>query len=222
MKKLLYILILFSSLLNAQDEYPLYEMNGLTLLGIDTLMNNGYWNYDYGNLLEKFDEGDSLSLKQRTVLYYGAALDPGYGPYKTMSLENDVHNLNNINQYKEAIELADTILKTRPTSMMALLEKSFALRKERDTTAANMSSFQMRQIKETVLSSGDGKTPATAYIVTSRKDIDVINAHNRYFVIKAKEKLIDKVYYSEYIINVKGKKQKLYYNIDLIWKYGLP
>ena len=106
--------------------------------------------------------------------------------------------------------------------MMALLEKSFALRKERDTTAANMSSFQMRQIKETVLSSGDGKTPATAYIVTSRKDIDVINAHNRYFVIKAKEKLIDKVYYSEYIINVKGKKQKLYYNIDLIWKYGLP
>ena len=88
---------------------------------IDTLMNGSIYHYNYATLLERFDEGDYLDEKQLTVLYYGAALDMGYGPYKTMALENEVHVLNNINQYKQAIQLSDTILKTRPTSMMALL-----------------------------------------------------------------------------------------------------
>jgi hypothetical protein len=222
MKAILLSFYLFFSLVSfGQDEYPTYKINGLTMYEIDTLMNGSIYHYNYATLLERFDEGDYLDGKQLTVLYYGAALDMGYGPYKTMALENEVHVLNNINQYKQAIELSDTILKTRPTSMMALLERSFAMRKERDTIGAKLASFQIRSIKNTVLGSGDGKTPQTAYIVTSRKDIDIINAHNRYFVIKTKERQIDKIYYSEYTINVKGGKRKVYYNVDLIWKYGL-
>lgn len=185
-------------------------------------MNNGSWEYDYGNILELFYEGERMTFNQVTVLYFGAVLDREYGPYKTMSMENEVHNLNNMNLYSEAISLSDTILKTRPTSLMALMERSFALRKERDSVKSVMASVQLRTLKEIILNSGDGLSPETAFIVTSRKDVDVINAHNRYFVMKAKEKLIDGVYYIEYTANVKGEKKKIYYNIDLVRRFGMP
>lgn len=221
MKYLAIIFLLLSIVIQAQEGYPSYKLNRLNLYRIDTMMN-GHYEYDYSHLLEMFYEGDRMSFDQVTVLYYGAALEVGYGPYKTMSMENEIHNLNNLNQYKEAIELGDTILKTRPTSLMTLLEQSFALRKERDTTNAKLKSTQLRTLKEIILQSGDGLSPKTAFIVTSRKDIDVINAHNRYFVIKAKDKIIDNVHYLEYLINHKGEKKKIYYNIDLVMRYGQP
>lgn len=222
MKYLIILLLALTLSANSQDGYPSYKINGLSLYEIDTLMNSGTWEYDYANILEKFYEGERMTFNQVTVLYYGAVLDKGYGPYKTMSQENEVNNLNNMNLYSEALSLCDTILKTRPTSMMALMERSYALRKERDSVKAVRANIQLRTLKEIILNSGDGLSPQTAYIVTSRKDIDVINAHNRYFVIKAKEKLIDKVCYLEYLINVNGEKKKIYYNIDLVRRYGMP
>lgn len=222
MKYLFAFIIFLSFNLNSQDSYPTYKLNGLSLYQIDTMMNNGSWEYDYGNILELFYEGERMTFNQVTVLYFGAVLDREYGPYKTMSMENEVHNLNNMNLYSEAISLSDTILKTRPTSLMALMERSFALRKERDSVKSVMASVQLRTLKEIILNSGDGLSPETAFIVTSRKDVDVINAHNRYFVMKAKEKLIDGVYYIEYTANVKGEKKKIYYNIDLVRRFGMP
>lgn len=70
--------------------------------------------------------------------------------------------------------------------------------------------------------SGDGKTPETAFWVTSPKDIDPIIQHKGYFTKSYKDVIIDDMTYRRYIYFDKlGKKKKLYFNIDLPMNLGL-
>ncbi len=204
------------------DSKKTYKIGKYTLKQIEKNIFNESHPYYYDNLLWEFERGDTLTNDQLMHLYFGEATMPTYKPYKVIPFENSITDYSNNNEFSKAANQADSLLLMRPTSLIGCLERSFGLRRMKDTTQAKIYSIRFRQLKSVILSTGDGKTPSTAYWVTSPKDIEPIIQHLGLFTKSFKEKEIDDMFFMEYLYFDKiGKKHKMYFNIDLPKRLGL-
>jgi hypothetical protein len=81
----------------------------------------------YNSLVERFLRSDTtLTIEDFQLIYYGYQTTKVYFSKENEFNENLIKPLNRAAKYKEAIELADTILRINPVSIVAHFEKAFA------------------------------------------------------------------------------------------------
>jgi hypothetical protein len=81
----------------------------------------------YQKLTERFKNSDTtLTIEDFQLIYYGYQTSAAYYSKENEFKENLIKPLNKSGQYKQAIELADSILFANPVSIVAHFEKAFA------------------------------------------------------------------------------------------------
>ncbi len=96
-----------------------------------------------------------------------------YNPYeKTLdTISKSMIDLLNEKKYKEAIKLADTILLKEYVDMYAHYACYYAFSALQDTNNATFHEYIMDRLLNSIVESGDGKTPASAFLVISNREI---------------------------------------------------
>ena len=81
----------------------------------------------YGKLIDRFTSSDTtLTIEDFQLIYYGYQTSNQYYSKDNTFKENLIKPLNTAKQYKQVIELADSILLVNPVSIVAHFEKAFA------------------------------------------------------------------------------------------------
>lgn len=81
----------------------------------------------YDKLVERLNASDTtLTIEDFQLIYYGYQTTANYYSKENEFKENLIKPLNRAGQYKQVIELADSILLVNPVSLVAHFEKSFA------------------------------------------------------------------------------------------------
>jgi len=120
--------------------------------------------YSYDQLLKKFrKDPSSLGLDQYFMLYFGYSGQPGYSPYTSVDEELNRYINTDLNR---AAEIAEKLLNTYPTNfpLYSTLAGIYYQLGRYDKYSASILPYL--GFLESVKSSGDGKSPASAMIVT--------------------------------------------------------
>jgi len=81
----------------------------------------------YTKLVERLNTSDTtLTIEDFQLIYYGYQTTPNYYSKENEFKENLIKPLNRSGQYKQVLELADSILLVNPVSIVAHFEKSYA------------------------------------------------------------------------------------------------
>lgn len=81
----------------------------------------------YTALIHRLDVSDTtLTIADFTLIYYGYQTTPEYYSIENAFKEDLIKPLNRAGQYKQAIELADSILLVNPVSIVGHFEKAYA------------------------------------------------------------------------------------------------
>ena len=81
----------------------------------------------YSKLIQRFQVSDStLTIEDFKLIYYGYQTTPAYYSAENTFKENLIKPLNRSGQFKQAVELADSILLVNPVSIVGHFEKAFA------------------------------------------------------------------------------------------------
>lgn len=84
----------------------------------------------YDKLIERLNTSDTtLTIEDFQLIYYGYQTTANYYSKENEFKENLIKPLNRSGQYKQVIELTDSILLINPVSIVAHFEKSFACAK---------------------------------------------------------------------------------------------
>ena len=81
----------------------------------------------YADLIKRLQASDTtLTIEDFKLIYYGYQVMPAYYSKDNAFKEDLIKPLNRAAQYKQAIELADSILLINPVSIVAHFEKAYA------------------------------------------------------------------------------------------------
>jgi len=125
----------------------------------------------YPKLIEKYYQSDSLlSLEEKRVLYYGFIYSPKYSPYGSREFTDKITAIlknNHITEddYKKLIEYSDILLEENPFNINAINYKLYAYKQLQNSSDAMKASLKLQIINDAILSSGEGLTKETAYVV---------------------------------------------------------
>lgn len=206
----------------SQYQAPDSKINQYSLKSIEKSFLNEEGPFYFDDLIFEFERGDTLTESQLMHIYFGSAFLTGYAPFKYVKFENDITFLSNQKEFNKVKLLTDSLLLKHPTSLIGNLERCYALQKSNDTLEAITYRNRYRQLKNLILSTGNGQSPEMAMWVTSIKDIDPIMQEKGWMVISFKEQEIDDHFYQVYkIYHKSGTKRKIYFNIDLPMIIGL-
>lgn len=97
---------------------------------------------------------------------------------------------------------------------------SFTLGKLNEKAQAQYHLRLYYRLLKTILGTGDGLKPQSAYIVISYKDVYIITQVNQMLLLKQKEVKKGKQYYTVATVYHKNEKKKIWFNTTLIKKYG--
>jgi hypothetical protein len=144
---------------------------------IEYAIKNPESRFFYPALLKRFNALDTTLKKEEfSHLYYGFSFRDDYAPFEMDELEKRLKDLNYAKRFDEVIELADSIEESVPTDLTVLFEKSYALKslgKKEEIVARSKYNVLLRSI----LASGDGKSPETAYrVVFFGDELEVLSA----------------------------------------------
>jgi hypothetical protein len=111
----------------------------------------------YQKLIERFKNSDStLTIEDFQLIYYGYQTAPGYYSKEDEFREDLIKPLNKSGQYKQAIELADSVLSSNPVSIVAHFEKAFACAQLGLTSFENFHQKRYIVLCNVIKSSGNG------------------------------------------------------------------
>jgi hypothetical protein len=117
----------------------------------------------YPKLLKRFNRLDTtLNNYQMLVLMIGFTGQPNFKPYKYLSQEREIYDLNDEGKFDEALAYCDTFLAKYPLSQKALIEKSYAFHKKGMEDSSDYYSYKFTLIMRAMNWSGDGLTCETA------------------------------------------------------------
>ena len=118
----------------------------------------------YQALLKRYLAYDStLNLEDYRFLYYGYPFQPGYSPYASFK-NSELNDLLKNKDNRKALELANEVYKEQPVSPRSLYNMLVTLQisGSNDTTMRHVQR-QYVNIIDAIVSSGDGKSCATAF-----------------------------------------------------------
>jgi hypothetical protein len=123
----------------------------------------------FPKLLKRFQEVDTtLTDAEYMYLYYGYTRSIHYSP-----MDNDATELRNLvesKQLEEAKPLIDTLDEKNPVNMNLTYSKGLVAFMEKNDIDAKRFSSQTRGLFKAIMQSGDGKSEATAFVITSIED----------------------------------------------------
>lgn len=221
MQRLIYILIilfLVSIKNNAQELNA--KIYGLTANEIKINVTNPMHDLSWGDLYSKFSNEDSLKPQEMAMLYYGFTFMPEYDPMLNLLYETQMLLMNDSMQYKKAKIAGDTLLEKFPVSILGNHEMSFCLGKLNEKAQAQYHLRLYYRLLKTVLGSGDGLKPKSAYIVVSYKDIYIITQVNHMLLLNQKKIKKGKQNYNIATVYHKNEKKKIWFNTTLVENYG--
>ena len=172
------------------------------------------------------DTGKSSLAERRRAF----AASPGYDPYRLQKTENEVVNesreLWNQKRYDEAYQRMFDFLKENPLSILAVesLRKMSASqsqneidpeKKKRAEVLYTASEVREDEFLRTIFSSGDGKSPATAYwVLTISEEYYVINRlgykHRNHALHSVSGKKVDVLQ----TVGEKGDERTFYFDVS--------
>lgn len=155
--------------------------------------------YYYPPLLERYEANDTtLTLDDYRHLYLGYSFQEDYNPYHVNSYAEQLRDIIQHIEYDKEAE-CDTIIKYAtlaiadfPFDIRNINILVYAYRSKEMDTELNLWSFKLHNLIQTIFSTGDGKSPESAwYIINTAHEYDIINRLG----LTAKEQHIENDYY---------------------------
>ena len=133
--------------------------------------------FDYPELLRRFQEADTtLTAEQLYYFYYGTATRPDYNPYRSNNYDGlkEALSVDEVTEegWRKAAQVVDEELELDPTNLrfhiyrQMVYSNLYGKESQEATDAYN----QVIMLFTTITSSGNGKTPETAFHVISTTD----------------------------------------------------
>ncbi|MBK7816733.1 MAG: DUF4919 domain-containing protein [Sphingobacteriaceae bacterium] len=167
LKKLIILLVAFSFITNAQNNFT-YKTDFKTILAKTKDANDKLC---YDKLLSRFNKNDStLTNAEVLALLIGFTAKPEYKPYEDMLVENDIYNLNAEGKYYDARIKANEFMQTHPLSVKVIFERAFSYYKGRFEDSAKIFASQGNKIFNAMKYSGKGKTMQDPIFALSPQD----------------------------------------------------
>lgn len=174
----------------------------------------------YPRLAARFaSEGNDLSIKELSTLYYGNTLRPEYDPLAEDRILKAVYALGRREKYDEATSLLDNYLGKHPACLSALLEQAYLAWMMEDSLATVNGFAKYYQLLEVPLTSGDGNSSESAFVVSSERDMELVLDKLGYNITG--QSLITKNDRHFYLVtcnteeDLKMKKQ-FYFDVDMV------
>ena len=131
----------------------------------------------YPELLRRFEAADTtLTVEQKYYFYYGTATRSDYNPYRLSNYDDLKEALNGdaITEegWKKAAQVVEKELESDPTNLRFHIYKQIVYSNlyGKESKEANHAYAQVMMLLSTIMSTGDGKTPETAFHVISTTD----------------------------------------------------
>jgi hypothetical protein len=179
----------------------------------------------YNNLFIRFIANDTtLMLNDYLVIYYGQAFRDDYKPnarHDSVKVLNKYLNSNNIGSidFHKVLNYTKLILKEYPFNIEQVYVGAIAYDKLGLVDSSKIWFYKYENLIKTILSSGDGKSQKTAFIVTKVTDeYSILNALGLQFagqsLINKKKKYYDLMSVSQNDYGI----EDLYFDINLFFR----
>jgi tetratricopeptide (TPR) repeat protein len=168
----------------------------------------------YEQLLEKVKQKDpSVDFTQLRHAFYES---PNYNPYAPMMTYRPLNAAIAQKNYEEALKIAESVFAKNFVEVNAHMAAQIAYQETGNTERAEFHKFMVDGLLKSIKSSGDGKSPATAY--------EVISINEEYGLIRSLglrptgQALVEdkgRHYDAMTVVDPKtNQESKLYFNID--------
>ncbi len=179
----------------------------------------------YYRIGERFLAGDAtLTNRDLSTIYYGAALRRGYNPLQEERILDAMSSLGRRDRYAEAQTLCDNFLKKNPASLAAWLERGYTSWLMEDSIQTVETYRKYYQLLDIPLRSGTGESFEQAFVVASLRDVELV-VDKLGFIVKD-QSLVTKDGQRYHIAKClkegeKEAKQVYYFNVDLPMSRGM-
>ena len=179
----------------------------------------------YNRIGERFLAADAtLTNRDLSTIYYGAALRPGYNPLQEERILDAMNSLGRRDRYTEALSLCDNFLSKNPASLAAWLERGYTCWLLEDSLQTVDTYRKYYQLLDIPLRSGTGESFEQAFVVASLRDVELVvdklgfvvkgeslvtNDGQRYHIVKCEKEGDDQL------------KPTFYFNVDLPMSRGM-
>jgi tetratricopeptide (TPR) repeat protein len=174
--------------------------------------------YYYKTLTDKFfDDFRSLELDEYFMLYYGQTLSDRYAPYSIndRNITDSIHSLLSREQYDEAAELGAEWLEKNLSDISIYYRTGLAYLNAGNYTKAEEYLHKYQGFITSLLATGDGTSPESAYIVISTSDEYTLM---EYLGFRVSGQLLteQKGHYFDVLTGIapSGQEKQVYFNID--------
>lgn len=176
----------------------------------------------YYSALEKRFKDSGLTEPQQLInLYYGQAFQKDYAPYD-MAWLDEVSALQEAGKLMDALDIVQEVYERRPAYLPALHSLA-SIGRDAQASKSVISSVNKRigSLLAAILYSGNGKSPQTAFVVTSVSDEYMLM--QMYFELEHSGKSFmerDGKYYEVFTVipNENYAAEKIYFDITLPFK----
>jgi hypothetical protein len=129
----------------------------------------------YSSLVHRLQNFDSTLVKQDFIaLYYGSVAQPNYNHELIDSIENKIKEYNLLQEFMQAYELSDSLLKIHPVSITAYFEKTFACYGLKRESEEVLSKQKYMIFSKCVLASGNGLMDSPFQIAVYNDAIEMV------------------------------------------------
>ncbi|MES2863561.1 MAG: DUF4919 domain-containing protein [Bacteroidota bacterium] len=174
-KAILILVIFFTNLVFSQKS----DFNKPDYKLISKNIENKNSNFFYQNLLKKLSENDTLISKEEYFhLYYGAALQKDYNPYKKSKFEDELNKYYKEleeKDYDKFIALANKSLKEYPLDLRLMNFLAYTHHMKHNDAMAEKISKNFHGLIAAIMSTGDG--------ITCENGLHVISVTHEYVVL---------------------------------------
>lgn len=125
----------------------------------------------YPLLMDRYDKGDTtMTLEEKRHLYFGYSFQPEYSPYGSSDYMDSLKTILSKDtlgtaDHEKMIIFSDSILREYPFDLRVMSYRLYALEKQGDMAAFNITRHKMDLLVDALLSSGNGLTKKDAFYV---------------------------------------------------------
>jgi tetratricopeptide (TPR) repeat protein len=189
------------------------QFSSFNISKLDSMVRDPGSEFHYEKLITKFRTQSVMSLDEYFMTYYGFTTDSHYSPYGTQS--PDVGEAFDQEDYNKVIKICEDAIRNDEMNPETYQYLGIAQFRAGMMDEATKNLTRYIGIIESILATGNGKTPATARIVTS--------AHHEYEILQylglrsKMQALSNSAGHSFDILTIEAQEdqeKKIYFNID--------
>ena len=194
------------------------SIKSLDIRSLDKYISDRKHNYFYKNLTDKFFmDYRSLSLDEYFMLYLGQTVSETYSPYShnEQNTTESMSSMMEAGKYAEAGVLGSNYLEKNPSEMPICHYTGQAFLKAGDHLKAEEYFHKYKGFVASILATGDGKSPESAYIVISTREEYTLM---EYLGLRVSQQVLTEQngHYFDVLtgITTSGEEIQVYFNID--------